>query len=252
MSLPQVPPVSLYPADFETSSPIVSPNTPPFPSLIPLSHTTKRISLIPLSVEHIPDLWNHVGGAEKYMLYKYMPMGPFNTIEEFTTYIIWLTQPSEFGFVNWAIVLPTGKAVGIISLLNIVPAQRRVEVGHVLFSKGLQRTTEATEACYVLMDYVFRLGYERVEWKCNRENEGSKRAALRLGFVEEGVFRRHMVVRGRRRDSWGGSLILEEWGVVKEALVEWLGVRNFDGEGVQRKRVEEIREEVGKGKDVLN
>ncbi|KAB8296339.1 hypothetical protein EYC80_009104 [Monilinia laxa] len=104
MSPPQVPPVSLYPADFETSFPTVSPNSPPFPSPIPLSHTTKRISLIPLSAEHIPDLWKNVAGADKYMLYKYMPFGPFSTIEEFTTYITWLVQHSESGFVNWAIV----------------------------------------------------------------------------------------------------------------------------------------------------
>lgn len=134
--------------------------------------------------------------------------------------------------------------MGIISLLNIVPSQRRIEVGHVLFSKKLQRTTEATEACFVLMEYCFKLGYERVEWKCNAENMGSKRAALRLGFVEEGLFRRHMVVRGRRRDSWYGSVILEEWEVVKEALVEWLEAENFDEEGGQKKKVEEIREKL--------
>ncbi|KAJ8068909.1 hypothetical protein OCU04_002590 [Sclerotinia nivalis] len=246
MSPPQIPPVSLYPADFETSFPTVSPNSPPFPFLIPLSHTTKRISLIPLSVNHIPDLWKHVGGAENYMLYKYMPGGPFNTIEEFTIYLRWLIESSQSGFVNWTIVLPSGEAVGIISLLNIVPLQRRIEVGHVLFSKSLQRTTEATEACYVLMEYVFGLGYERVEWKCNAQNKGSKRAAERLGFVEEGVFRRHMVIRGRTRDSWYGSVILEEMGVVRKALVEWLKVENFDEEGRQKRKVEEIREELGR------
>ncbi|KAI9641669.1 hypothetical protein NHQ30_009524 [Ciborinia camelliae] len=249
MSPPQVPPVSLYPADFETSSPAVSPNSPPFPSLVPLFHTTKRISLIPLSAEHIPDLWKHVGGAENYMLYKYMPVGPFNTIEEFTTYLTWLIS-SESGFANWAIVLPSGEAVGTISFLNMEPKERKIEVGHVLFSKSLQRTTEATEACYVLMEYAFKLGYERVEWKCNLENAGSKRAALRLGFVHEGVFRRHLVVRGRRRDSWYGSLILEDWEGARRALVEWLGVGNFDAEGRQKRKVEEIREEKVKG--VLN
>ncbi|TEY48786.1 hypothetical protein BOTCAL_0292g00080 [Botryotinia calthae] len=244
MSPPPVPSVSLNPADFETSFPTVSTNSPPFPSLAPLSHITNRISLIPLSADHIPDLWKHVGGAEKYMLYKYMPGGPFDTIEDFTIYFTWLINHSESGFVNWAIILPSGEAVGNISLLNIVPSQRRIEVGHVLFSKKLQRTTEATEACFVLMEYCFKLGYERVEWKCNAENMGSKRAALRLGFVAEGLFRRHMVVRGRRRDSWYGSVILEEWEGVKEALVEWLEAENFDEEGGQKKKVEEIREKL--------
>ncbi|KAF5877672.1 putative gnat family acetyltransferase protein [Botrytis fragariae] len=244
MSPPPIPPVSLYPADFETSFPTVSPNFPPFPSLTPLSHATNRISLVPLSADHIPDLWKHVGGAENYMLYKYMPSGPFNTIEDFTAYLTWLINYSEFSFINWAIILPSGEAVGIISLLNIVPDQRRIEVGHVLFSKILQRTTEATEACFVLMEYCFKLGYERVEWKCNAENMGSKRAAERLGFVAEGLFRRHMVVRGRRRDSWYGSVILDEWEGVREALVEWLKAENFDEKGGQKRKVEEIRGEL--------
>ncbi|APA10863.1 acetyltransferase [Sclerotinia sclerotiorum 1980 UF-70] len=246
MTRPEIPPVSLYPADFETSFPTVSPDSPPFPSLIPLSHTTKRISLIPLSLDHIPDLWKHVGGEEKYMLYKYMPGGPFNTIEEFTIYLKWLIDYSQSEFVNWAVVLPSGEAVGIISFLNIVPSQRRIEVGHLLFSKSLQRTTEATEACYVLMEYVFGLGYERVEWKCNAQNVASKRAAERLGFVGEGVFRRHMVIRGRTRDSWYGSVILEEMGLVRKALVEWLKAENFD-EGKQKRKVEEIREKLARG-----
>lgn len=181
-----------------------------------------------------------MGGKEKYLLYKYLPIGPLNSIEEFTEYVHWLTG-SESGFVNWAIVMPTGEAVGIICLLNIAPQHRRIEIGHVLFSKSLQRTTEATEACYVLMEYAFKLGYERVEWKCNVENAPSKRAAERLGFVEEGVLRRHMIVRGRRRESWMGSVILEEWGVVGEALRGWLERENFDEEGEQRRKVEDFR-----------
>lgn len=96
----------------------------------------------------------------------------------------------------------------------------------------------------MLMKYAFELGYERVEWKCNDENQGSQRAAERLGFTGEGLFRRHMVVRGRRRDSWWGSVVVEEWGVVGKALEGWLSVENFDAEGRQRRKVEEIRREV--------
>lgn len=180
------------------------------------------------------------------MLYKYMPSGPFDTIDEFTSYITWLITYSDSGFVNWTIVLPGGEAVGIISLLSIVPSQRRIEIGHVLFSKRLQRTTEATEACFLLMEHCFKLGYERVEWKCNAENMGSKRAAERLGFAAEGIFRRHMIVRGRRRDSWYASVILEEWEVVRGALLQWLDVENFDEKGGQKKKLDEIRDKLAR------
>lgn len=138
--------------------------------------------------------------------------------------------------------------MGIITYLNIVPEYRSIEIGHVLFSPLLQRTTAATESIYLLMKHAFEdLHYLRVEWKANDLNEPSKRAALRLGFVFEGVFRKHMVVKGRRRDSAWYSVTDDEWflkgkGSVKDALVKWLDASNFDGEGRQRRKLESFRE----------
>lgn len=92
------------------------------------------------------------------------------------------------------------------------------------------------------MKYAFDdLHYLRVEWKCNNFNEPSRRAALRLGFVFEGVFRKHMIVKGRERDSAWFSVTDEEWeGEVKGSLVEWLGDGNFEG-GKQLRKLEEVR-----------
>jgi len=136
-----------------------------------------------------------------------------------------------------------GRAVGIICFMNIVPNHRSIEIGHVLFATSLQRTTAATEAIYLLMKHAFEdLKYLRVEWKTNSFNAASRRAALRLGFVGEGTFRAHMVVKGRRRDTVWFSVIEEEWDLVGKALREWLADENFDGEGRQIRKVEEIRE----------
>lgn len=129
--------------------------------------------------------------------------------------------------------------------MSIVPEQLRLEIGWVLFSPALQRTTGATEASYLLLKYAFEeLGYRRVEWKCNALNEGSRRAAERLGFVFEGVFRQHMVVKGRNRDTAWFSMLREEWDCrgVKEALEDWLAEDNFDESGAQRRSLEGIRE----------
>lgn len=99
------------------------------------------------------------------------------------------------------------------------------------------------------MKFAFEdLHFQRVEWKTNDFNEASKRAALRLGFTYEGLFRKHMVVKGRRRDSWWGSCLDDEWfkvgkGGVREALEKWLKPENFDGKGKQKKKLEEIRED---------
>lgn len=86
------------------------------------------------------------------------------------------------------------------------------------------------------------LGYRRYEWKCNSLNAPSSRAALRLGFTYEGLFRKHLIAKGRNRDTAWYSIIDDEWPGVKKALEAWLDPANFDSEGRQRKKLEEFRQ----------
>ena len=108
-----------------------------------------------------------------------------------------------------------------------------IEVGHINFSPALQNTRAATEAMYLMMRNVFDLGYRRYEWKCNALNEKSCRAAVRLGFQYEGIFRQMMVVKGRNRDTAWYSIIDSEWPKIQEAFIAWLGLDNFDESGQQ-------------------
>ena len=86
--------------------------------------------------------------------------------------------------------------------MEIRPAMRSIEVGHIVYSPAVQRTPLGTEAQYLLARYVFEtLGYRRYEWKCNALNAPSRRAALRYGFVFEGVLRQHMIAKTRNRDT---------------------------------------------------
>jgi RimJ/RimL family protein N-acetyltransferase len=92
------------------------------------------------------------------------------------------------------------------------------------------------------MKYVFdELGYRRYEWKTNNRNEASKRAALRFAFKPEGLFRQHFVVKGENRDTAWFSIIDTEWPAHKKTYESWLDPSNFDGEGVQKKRLEDFR-----------
>src|SRR5579859_1347295 len=87
------------------------------------------------------------------------------------------------------------RKVGMISIMSIVPEMGRAELGHIWYAPEVQRTKVNTETVLLLLDYLFaELGYRRVEWKCDARNERSRKAALRLGFTFEGVFRQHMVV----------------------------------------------------------
>jgi RimJ/RimL family protein N-acetyltransferase len=128
-----------------------------------------------------------------------------------------------------------GTPAGYASYMRMEPAQGVVEVGNILLTPGLQRTTAATEAMFLMASYVFdRLGYRRYEWKCNAKNEPSRRAALRLGFTFEGIFRQHMVIKGENRDTAWFSMLDHEWPARKRAFEAWLNPANFDEEGRQR------------------
>jgi RimJ/RimL family protein N-acetyltransferase len=119
------------------------------------------------------------------------------------------------------------------------PAHGVIEVGNIMLSPALQRTTAATEAMYLMARHVFEdLGYRRYEWKCNALNEPSRRAALRYGFSFEGIFRQHMVIKDRNRDTAWFSMLDHEWPARKRAFEAWLDPANFDAEGRQRASLE--------------
>ncbi|WP_417227887.1 GNAT family N-acetyltransferase [Amphritea sp.] len=163
----------------------------------------------------------------------YLPYGPFDSFDAFNQ---WLENscngedPLFYSILDNA----TDKAVGIASFLRIEPAIGVIEVGHLHFSPRLQKTPIATEAMFLMMQYVFdELGYRRYEWKCDACNEASKRAAFRLGYQFEGIFRQATMYKGRNRDTAWFSLLDTEWPRQKAAFQRWLASDNFDAQGKQ-------------------
>jgi RimJ/RimL family protein N-acetyltransferase len=109
----------------------------------------------------------------------------------------------------------------------------------------MQRTPVATEAMYLMMRNAFALGYRRYEWKCDALNAASRRAAERLGFNFEGVFRQAIVYKGRNRDTAWFSVIDPEWPALDTAFRAWLDPANFDAAGRQQHSLGEIRRHAG-------
>jgi RimJ/RimL family protein N-acetyltransferase len=108
-------------------------------------------------------------------------------------------------------------------------------------SRWLQRTPLATEAQYLLARYAFEtLRYRRYEWKCDALNAASRRAALRFGFRFEGIFRDHMIIKGRSRDTAWFSMVEGEWPARKAAFEQWLARENFADDGTQRTKLGEL------------
>ncbi|MET0603089.1 MAG: GNAT family protein [Baekduia sp.] len=168
-------------------------------------------------------------------LWDYLPYGPFTGDREgFTRHLeaqAASTDPCFYAVVD----ARSGLAAGVVSFLRIEPAHGAIEIGHVWFGGALQRTPQATEAIFLLAQHAFEaLGHRRLEWKCDNANARSKAAAIRFGFTAEGVFRQHMVVKGRNRDTAWFSILDGEWPAVGAAFRAWLAPENFDADGRQR------------------
>jgi RimJ/RimL family protein N-acetyltransferase len=149
---------------------------------------------------------------------------------------------------SYAIVDRSGQVMGVATLMEIRPAMRVIEVGHIVYSPALQRTPLGTEAQYLLARYAFEtLGYRRYEWKCDAHNAPSRRAALRYGFVFEGILRRHMIAKGRTRDTAYFSMLDSEWPARKAAFEKWLAPENFDASGKQRTSLSELNKMAATG-----
>jgi len=185
--------------------------------------------LEPINInKHLKDLFNNFSLDRTKMLWAYMPVGPFKNILSLKNYLIddKLTGNPFF----YAIYSKRLKSFcGLATYLRIKPKIGTIEVGYITYAPNLQRTVEATEAMYLMMQNVFEnLGYRRYEWKCDNLNKKSKKSALRLGFKFEGVFRQATIYKKRNRDSAWFSIIDKEWKSRKKKYLEYLKRSNFD------------------------
>jgi RimJ/RimL family protein N-acetyltransferase len=186
--------------------------------------------LEPLAAHHARHLWDAAARDVEHRNWTYLMQGPYATFNDYAAWVdsARITRDPLF----FAILAP--QPAGVAAYLRIAPEAGSIEVGHINFSPLLQRTAAATEAMYLMMARVFDLGYRRYEWKCDALNAGSRRAAERLGFTFEGIFRQATVYKGRNRDSAWYSIIDQEWPARRAAFERWLAPENFDAHGRQR------------------
>ncbi|OYU49711.1 MAG: GNAT family N-acetyltransferase [Rhizobiales bacterium PAR1] len=129
----------------------------------------------------------------------------------------------------------TGVIGGRQDFMRIDNAHGVIEIGSIHWGPPIARSRVATEALYLFAKHAFEdLGYRRFEWKCNNDNLPSKRAASRFGFTYEGLFRQHMVAKGKNRDTAWFSMIDSEWPALRARFDAWLDPANFDAEGRQK------------------
>jgi RimJ/RimL family protein N-acetyltransferase len=185
---------------------------------------------------HAEGLWQAV--KDDASIWTYLGYGPFADERSFQAWLeerAVLIDPFSYAVVD----LATKQAGGIVTLMETRPAMRVVEIGNIFLGMPLKRSRASTEAQYLVARYVFeKLGYRRYEWKCNALNAPSRRAAERLGFSFEGVFRQHMIVKGRSRDTAWYAMLDGDWPEQKARFERWLAPENFDASGQQRVKLE--------------
>jgi len=183
---------------------------------------------------HAGDLYQCLGAPEHHDgRWTYLPYGPFEHREGFEHWLVKTALSQDPLF--FTIVNPGGRAIGLAAYMRIDRTNGVIEIGHLNFSRQLQRTAAATEAMYLMLRRAFdELGYRRYEWKCDSLNAPSRQAALRLGFTFEGLFRQAIVYKQRSRDTTWFSITDTEWPARRAAFEAWLAPDNFDAAGAQR------------------
>lgn len=209
---------------------------PARPSRVPLEGA--RVDLVPLDPgDHAAGLFEAFVPASA-SLWTYMSFGPFSDVHELSRTLDGLNRLD--GWLPYAVVV-SGVAVGLAAYLRIDPPNGVLEIGSLAFSPGLQNTSAATEALYLMINHCFELGYRRCEWKCDHLNAPSHAAALRLGFKFEGVFRQATHYKSRNRDTAWYAIIDRDWPVLRASFQAWLSAENFDELGEQLRSLQSFR-----------
>lgn len=208
------------------------------PSKLIMTGTYCQLELLDIP-KHAAQLFNSLSIENDGSSWTYLPYGPFSTYQEFT---LWLQKTSDLSdTLLYTILNKEGLPIGIAGYLRINSEHGSIEIGHLHFSKLLQKTPAATEAMYLMMSYAFdELNYRRYEWKCDTLNQPSRNAAERFGFKFEGIFRQSNVFKDRNRDTAWFSILDSEWPEVKNKFISWLHPTNFDDMGNQKLRLNEI------------
>jgi len=144
---------------------------------------------------------------------------PFNNVLEVKSYIEIQTSNTEnIVFIIFSKRL--GKTVRSCSIINIDSISGNAEIGSVWYSNEARNTEINSATSLLLLTYLFEvLHYRRIAWKCDNDNTSSKHAAESLGFEYEGTFKKHLIIKGRNRDTVWFSIIDDSW-PQKKILIE--------------------------------
>jgi N-acetyltransferase len=179
----------------------------------------KVVRLEPLATLHERGLFE---AAEEARIWRWMPHDAGGSRETFHEWFEDALARSEAGVEAAFATLDarTGEPVGSTRFLALRPEHRGLEIGWTWLAPSRWGTGANVEAKLLMLEHAFeRLGCLRVEFKTDSRNDRSRGALAALPARLEGVFRKHMLVRGgERRDSAYYSIVDDEWPEVQGNL----------------------------------
>jgi len=165
---------------------------------------------------------NSHGSDEKERLWTYMAYGPFTQKNEMLEWLKGCEAATNMSFFT-VISKALNQRVGMMSICNIIPQMKTLELGNIWYSPVVHFSKVNTEVVYLMLSEIFdQLKYRRVEWKCDALNARSRAAALRLGFSFEGIFRQHFIIKNRNRDTAWFAMLDKDWPDIKTNMEKWL------------------------------
>ncbi|MFD9377999.1 GNAT family N-acetyltransferase [Streptomyces sp. NPDC059999] len=186
----------------------------------PVTLTGRHVTLVPLSMDHLGDLFAAGGGDDE--VWRWQGGAAPRTEAELGATLTGLLEDAERGtYLPFAVIhRASGKAIGWTTFMDVDAANERLEIGWTWYGRAHWRSAVNTETKLLLMTHAFEeLGMGRVQLKTDHMNLRSQAAIARLGARREGVLRRHRRrPDGTWRDTVYFSLLAEEWPDTKARL----------------------------------
>ncbi|MBL4830233.1 MAG: GNAT family N-acetyltransferase [Aliivibrio sp.] len=195
-------------------------------TLTPLTLTTDKIRLVPLSIEHLEDYYQ---AGKNPALWRWVPVNPCSNIAQTKAWlkqvITDMEQGQQLAFMIFDI--NSNSFVGSTRLFNANTIDGAIEIGHTFISVNFQRSQVNTHAKYLLLKHAFeQLKVARVEFRTHQQNSQSRQAIARIGATFEGILRKNRLLADRSyRNTALFSIINDEWPELKRQFKHSKGVQ---------------------------
>lgn len=197
----------------------------------------RTVRLEPLEADRHAELFYEITCGDPYEEHKsynakkvwgFLDYGPFETKEEMIESPVFNLKSDEAAF--GIIESLTDRIIGVIHLTNDDPKNLSVQLELPIMKPSAEGTAEQIEACFLLLDRLFALGYRRIQLSIDSQDINGKKIPGRLGFTQEGLLPKCRILKEANSDSIIYGLLNSDWDKGARAFL----FKKLHGENAQR------------------